>query len=131
MSTASDGASESTELGTDEAFCTSCGEIIKEKAEVCPECGVRQIDNSGSSGDIPESRKYELQKIAAKDTSTVMIVSFLITPAGYYMVDKLGLALINLVTLNYLLLGPLIVPFHTRKIIRDSREELERRGETW
>lgn len=26
---------------TDEVFCTSCGEIIKRKAEICPECGVR------------------------------------------------------------------------------------------
>lgn len=27
---------------SDEKYCSSCGEIIKEEAEVCPECGVRQ-----------------------------------------------------------------------------------------
>lgn len=119
------------ERGPEEVFCTSCGEIIKQEAEVCPECGVRQKEDSVSSGDLPESRKYELQKIAAKDASTVMIVSFLLTPVGYYMIGKVGLAVINLLTLNYLLLGPIIVPFHTRKIIREARRELEQHGETW
>jgi TM2 domain-containing membrane protein YozV len=28
--------------GADEAYCSSCGEIIKKEAEICPECGVRQ-----------------------------------------------------------------------------------------
>jgi TM2 domain-containing membrane protein YozV len=28
--------------GPDEKFCTSCGEIIKKEAEICPKCGVRQ-----------------------------------------------------------------------------------------
>lgn len=32
----------------DEQFCSSCGEVIKKEAEVCPECGVRQ--QSSSSG---------------------------------------------------------------------------------
>lgn len=27
----------------DEKFCSSCGSIIKEKAEICPKCGVRQL----------------------------------------------------------------------------------------
>jgi TM2 domain-containing membrane protein YozV len=26
----------------DEAFCSSCGAIIKKEAEICPKCGVRQ-----------------------------------------------------------------------------------------
>lgn len=37
------------EKGADEKFCTECGSVIKEKAEICPECGVRQ-PGSGSSG---------------------------------------------------------------------------------
>lgn len=28
--------------GPDEVFCRNCGEIISERAEICPECGVRQ-----------------------------------------------------------------------------------------
>lgn len=33
--------------GPDEMYCSSCGEIIKEEAEICPECGVR--NKSGTS----------------------------------------------------------------------------------
>jgi len=31
------------EPGTGEIYCRSCGEIIKAKAELCPECGVRNV----------------------------------------------------------------------------------------
>lgn len=31
-----------TEKGDDEVYCSSCGELIKAEAEICPECGVRQ-----------------------------------------------------------------------------------------
>jgi hypothetical protein len=30
----------------DECYCTSCGDIIKETAEICPHCGVRQSSAS-------------------------------------------------------------------------------------
>lgn len=30
------------EPGPDEVYCMSCGAVIKERAEICPECGVRQ-----------------------------------------------------------------------------------------
>ena len=32
------------QLGPDEHFCISCGEIIKKLAEICPKCGVRLRD---------------------------------------------------------------------------------------
>lgn len=32
----------SREKAPDEAFCASCGAIIKKEAEICPKCGVRQ-----------------------------------------------------------------------------------------
>lgn len=36
----------------DEVFCTSCGAAIKQAAEICPECGVRN-DAAGQSGGRP------------------------------------------------------------------------------
>lgn len=30
------------EQGTSERYCSNCGESIDPKAEICPECGVRQ-----------------------------------------------------------------------------------------
>jgi ribosomal protein L32 len=38
----------------DEKFCSSCGEVIKEAAEICPECGVRQNSASSASGNGPD-----------------------------------------------------------------------------
>ena len=29
--------------GVDEKFCSECGAVIKQKAEICPKCGVRQM----------------------------------------------------------------------------------------
>lgn len=36
------------EKGPDEHYCSSCGEVIKKEAEICPECGVRQKLSSTS-----------------------------------------------------------------------------------
>ncbi|MDY6780301.1 MAG: DUF4870 domain-containing protein [Halobacteria archaeon] len=34
--------------GADEQFCSSCGEVIKKEAEICPECGVSVGGGSGT-----------------------------------------------------------------------------------
>jgi TM2 domain-containing membrane protein YozV len=36
------------DAGEVEKYCSSCGEAIKEEAEICPECGVRQKASSAS-----------------------------------------------------------------------------------
>ncbi len=125
-------------VAPDEVFCTSCGVVIKEHAEICPECGVRQIeaappvDNRGhGGGNLPDARTYELRKIARKDKGIVALVGFFLSPAGYLMVGKTGLAIINFLTFNYFLFGIIIVPIHTSSIIGNARSELRRHGETW
>jgi hypothetical protein len=126
-----------SEPGPNEVYCIECGSIIKERAELCPECGVRQpVPNAQQPARQPQGgqaatsgpsqqRINELQNIAETDGGTAMIVGFLLTPVAYVLVGKYGLALVNLLTFNYFLLGPIIVPFHVRNIIRDAREELE------
>jgi TM2 domain-containing membrane protein YozV/ribosomal protein L40E len=34
--------------GPDEKFCSECGSIIKLRAEICPKCGVRQMNPPSS-----------------------------------------------------------------------------------
>lgn len=122
------------ELGPDEVYCTSCGEVIKEEAEVCPECGVRQKTGDNDEGkprELPDSRVYELQRVARKSPWVAVALGLLLSPAGYWYVGRTGLAAVNFLTLNYLLLGIIIVPFHSYKIIKDARAELEVHGETW
>ena len=36
--------------GPNEVYCIECGEIIRERAEICPECGVRQPTNGPQQG---------------------------------------------------------------------------------
>lgn len=43
------------EKGHDEIYCRSCGEPIKKKAEICPECGVP--NEYGSAGGTPPTGK--------------------------------------------------------------------------
>jgi len=117
------------ELAHDEAFCTSCGEVIKEAAEICPECGTRQKPaSSGGNQSISDMRKHELEKIASKDKTVVLLLGFFLSPIGYVMIGKLGYAALNFFTLNYLLLGPILVPIHCYKIMEDAKDELRMAG---
>lgn len=43
------------EKGADEIFCRSCGEAIKEEAEICPHCGVRNEQATGSTSTAASS----------------------------------------------------------------------------
>ncbi len=40
-----------------EKFCVECGEIINQKAEICPKCGVRQPALVGVPSGIPNQRR--------------------------------------------------------------------------
>lgn len=39
----------SSDLADDEVFCRDCGATIHERAEICPECGIRQREPESSS----------------------------------------------------------------------------------
>lgn len=113
------------EKATDEVYCNSCGEIIKSEAEICPKCGVRQKNNMVSANQFEE---YELKKLANKSGASAILLGILISPLGYVYVGKWSLAIINFITFNYLLMGPIIVPIHAYSIITDARKKLDAQG---
>lgn len=47
----SDTSSSEDSPGPDEVYCRDCGAVISERAEICPECGVRQQNPPKSSVD--------------------------------------------------------------------------------
>lgn len=87
-----DGDAESDEAGTearpkpgaDEQYCSSCGELIKKEAEICPECGVRQ-----STGAVTSS---------SKDRTTAGILALLLGGLGAhkFYLGQTGMGLLYL-----------------------------------
>lgn len=142
--TSSNSVDEPPALQPDEVYCTSCGEPIKEKAAICPQCGVPQsvedeINGMGGTGghsefanaEIPPEKAYELRKLAQKNVGLVALVGFTFTPVAYLMVGKPWWAALNFLTLNYFLLGFVFVPLHTWMIITNARKELDEHGVAW
>lgn len=73
--------------GADEQYCSSCGEIIKKAAEICPECGVRQSPPGGTN-----------TAGSTKDRTTAGILAILLGGLGahkFYLGDT-GLGLLYL-----------------------------------
>lgn len=79
-------SSEEQTKGPDEQFCSSCGEVIKKQAEICPECGVRQGESSGTSG-------------AGPDRTTAGILAILLGGIGAhkFYLDRTGMGILYLV----------------------------------
>lgn len=46
--------------GPDEKFCAECGAIIRAKAEICPNCGVRQPGPFSNLGAVAPNGKSKL-----------------------------------------------------------------------
>jgi hypothetical protein len=51
------------EAGPDEKYCSECGSIISEKAEVCPECGVR-VDGQPEADAELTAQQQKYMKVA-------------------------------------------------------------------
>jgi hypothetical protein len=68
----------SDEPGADEQYCSSCGEVIKKKAEICPNCGVRQqgagVNRGSRSGiDVGNSIRQGFDRLT--ETTGILLVA--------------------------------------------------------
>jgi hypothetical protein len=86
---------------------------------------------------MSDARMADMERMASKSVLVAVILGSLGGPLGYIYVGKWNFAVINVFTLNYLLVGIVIVPLHTtsmilsaRKRVHDSRKEQSDR-EIW
>jgi TM2 domain-containing membrane protein YozV/predicted RNA-binding Zn-ribbon protein involved in translation (DUF1610 family) len=79
------------EKAADEKFCSSCGEIIKSAAEICPKCGVRQ-KSAGTSVSMDVSSKWLV---------ALLLCIFLgVIGVHRFYVGKIGTGIVMLLTLG-------------------------------
>lgn len=74
-----------------------------------------------TSNSPPDGEARTGQPLANKSMAVTLLLSLFLSPLAYYYVGRKKLAVINLLTINYLLLGIVVVPIHTYKIMNDAK----------
>ncbi|MUV90854.1 TM2 domain-containing protein [Halapricum sp. CBA1109] len=68
------------------------------------------------------------QPIANKSKGVAIVLGILLSPLAYYYVGRTKLAVVNLLTLNYLMVGIVAVPIHVYAIISDAESAVDDTG---
>jgi len=79
--------------------------------------------NTIETADAP-TEPSDLERRADKSSVVAILLGLTLSPLAYYYVGNTKLAIINLLTLNYLTLGFIAVPIHAYKMIRDAEVEV-------
>jgi hypothetical protein len=107
-----------------EIYCSSYGKNINSETEICPHHGVRQIKNAHQASYDSDLYIYKLQKLTGKKQTIAVILGLLITMLGFVYVGKWGLAIVNFITIKYLLLRITAVPMHTNSLEDFNKHEI-------
>lgn len=109
-----------------EAYCSDCGEVIRENAEVCPHCGVRRRSPGGD-----------------KNPGVAALLSFVIPGAGQVYNEQIGrgaiafvgvgvadtLIVLLAVVLTVVLVGPLfliLIPLVHLVVVYDAYDQAQK-----
>lgn len=114
------------EKGPDEVYCTNCGAVISRKAEICPECGVRQQSPAGATGASTDQEK---------DPGIAAVLSFFVSGLGQIYNGEIGKGIAFMVVqlvnfaLVFVLVGFLTLPAVWLFAIYDAYKSAERINE--
>lgn len=78
--------------------------------------------------ELTDAEKAALKKRAYRSPMLAAFLGFFLPPIAYLYIGKFRLAVLNLITLNFLLLGFIIVPLHARSAVKQARKELRAAG---
>lgn len=67
------------------------------------------------------------RRTARKNIGIAILLGFLFGPLGYLYLHAWKPALLNILTLNYLLFGIILVPIHAAIIVRSARLEVRQK----
>jgi len=82
-----------------------------------------------TTANAADEDRVQMRATAEKSKAVAILLALFLSPVAYYYVGRTKLAVVNFLTLNYLLLGIVVVPIHVYKIVSDAETELERRGD--
>ena len=88
---------DAAEAGPDEMYCSECGSVIREKAEVCPECGVRVQPAQASTEELTDQQQTYM-KVALATGALFCAISLVLLPIVF---APLALLLGVVVALKY------------------------------
>lgn len=73
---------------------------------------------------LSEVRQAELRTLADKSPILAVFLGLFVPPIAYVYIGKYRLAALNFISMNYFMLGIVIVPLQTRNTIIDARRKL-------
>lgn len=76
------------------------------------------------STDLSDARQRDLEALAEKSILLAALLGALLGPLGYVYAGQWRWAVINFLTLNYLLFGVVLVPMHVGAMILGARWRL-------
>lgn len=122
-----------SEKAEDEAYCTTCGEIVKRRAEICPECGTRRKP-------APQSATTSKANSSApeKDPGVAAVLSFFYSGLGQIYNGQVGKGIVLMIAqgvnvlLMFVLIGlvtfPLVWVFGIYDAYQQAEQINERNG---
>ncbi|MFH1306329.1 MAG: hypothetical protein ABIH83_01570 [Candidatus Micrarchaeota archaeon] len=97
--------------------CADCGKKKSVEYDLCIKCRAKDR--------FKEEELLQALKITSKNKWIAVLLGLILGPAGYAYIKKYEHAFISLITLNYFLIGFILVPVHIYMLYTDAEEKVK------